>query len=499
MNPTVASDRTITAGVLWSMLDGLARQGLTFAVFVILARLMGPESYGLVGMALAVSMALQALGSLGLSEPLIRRKTDDLDHDSAHWTAIGAGALFAGLISLVSPWIARALGHPEIAVLIAVLSLVLPLNAASVVPGALLRKQMRFGLFAVRTPLGVVLGAAVGVALALNDGGVWSLVAFQLLRAFVSSTFLWFAGSWRPRLRYSLKRSLSLMREGVKILGQISAGQVAEEVPKLILGAALGPATVGIYLVCRRMLDSATEALIAPFMSVSIAALAGARGDPERLNAIYSRFLTTACLLGFPAFAGLAALAPDLLLLLYGPSWTSGAVAMAFFMAIGCERLVNVFSATSLNAIGKPGVLLRFVLGISAASLLATFLAAPHGLTMVAAAQTGVVVCGLPILLWATARHSGLNVAGPLRMVFFLALCAAAMGFGVRELLDLAFREASTLKRVGIGMGTGIALYALLVVLFARGALASTWGLLKDSTRREPPVDPDHNQARAAP
>jgi O-antigen/teichoic acid export membrane protein len=179
---------------------------------VVLGRLLGPEPYGLIAMALIVI----AFGELfvidsGFGDAIIQRKELSDDHcDAAFWLLLGSSLIAMTIFMLGSPLVAASFDQPRVAGLISALSLTLPLGALSAVPNALLSRELRFRALAARGLISGTGGGTAAIGMALAGWGVWSLVGFHLVQRTLAVVVVWTAHRWRPRFSFSLVRARAL-------------------------------------------------------------------------------------------------------------------------------------------------------------------------------------------------------------------------------------------------------------------------------------------------
>jgi O-antigen/teichoic acid export membrane protein len=354
----------------------------------------------------------------------------------------------------------------------------LPLGAMSVAPAAMMRRSLQFREISIGSLLGVAVGGVCGVLIAIGGQDVWALVGFQVVRTLVSSTYVLAASQWKPRLRFAGSRLRRLLLESGFFPGQGLGVRLIDEAPKLIIGAMLGPAVTGLYIVARRLMEMVSETVVAPFLAIAMPALATATDDPARAADIYRRFSVAACLVGFPALAGLAAVAPEAVLLAYGPNWTSAAAPAALMLLMGFERPAAIFATGSLNAAGRAGLVLALTLPSAclAAALAALF--APFGLL---AAVFGLMigdVLMLPVLFWLAARHTHVKPESILGSLALLAAGALTMAALVRSFMDSSVAPENAVLRLIIGVIMGVVLYGAFAATAARHLTAEALAIL---------------------
>jgi O-antigen/teichoic acid export membrane protein len=205
--------RKATAGAIWAALETWGRQLVQLALFAVLARLLGPEMYGLVGIALAVVSAVDVLvGRGGWSEALIQQRDLEPAHlDAIFWFALAGSSALALLVVAVAGPVSDLFGDARLKGLLYWLSLTLPIYGLSIVPAALLRREFDFAPHTARAILAPLGAGAVGIPMAFWGFGLWSLVGYQLTQAVVTTAVLWWSHPWRPGFRFSFARFRQLL------------------------------------------------------------------------------------------------------------------------------------------------------------------------------------------------------------------------------------------------------------------------------------------------
>jgi PST family polysaccharide transporter len=377
-------ERAVDA-VVWTGIRNWGGQLGSFLVFVVLARLLPPEAFGLVAYASVLIAFTQVLVNQGFALAIVQRERLEPEHlDTAFWTgmvlSLAVLAVFAGLAAPI----ADLAGEPELEGLLPWLAAGVPLSALSAVHGALLQRELRFRPLALRTLVASAISGVAGIAMALSGFGVSSLVAQALVYAAVSVVVLWSAGDWRPGVRVSRTHFDDLFRFGINITGISLARFFAQRSDRLLIGYLLGPAELGIYTVAFRLIQSLADVVNGTLRQVAVPVFSKMQRNPEQvLRALYSATRTTS-LISFPVFAGVAALSPELILVLFGSQWDASIPLMRVLAFYGIIHSVQYNSAVAI-AMGRPRSALLLSLASALIVVIGIALAAPWGIVAVAA------------------------------------------------------------------------------------------------------------------
>ena len=287
--------RRALAGVLWTTVEVWGERLLQFGFFVLLSRLLGPDAYGLIGIALLINFAGEVLFAQGPWADAIGRDPCPTPErwSSLFWLLLAAGGTLALLAVAAAAPTAWVFGQPALVQVMPCLAPALPLTALGVLPSALLRRELRFAPFAARSALAGLVAGAVATAAALAGAGVWSLVLLQLVQPAVAAIVLWHAIPWRPAWHFSLAE--------VRPTLAFVAGGTAERLVlvadalllRVVIGKALGPTALGHYVLATKALELLTQLLMRPVARVTLPSAIRLAADPMALRRLAERGLET--------------------------------------------------------------------------------------------------------------------------------------------------------------------------------------------------------------
>lgn len=470
--------RKIISGAAWTAVETWGRQAAMFAVFVILARHLGPEAFGLTALAMVAPIILAVPVTKGIPEALIQRaEIEPLHLDSAFWLLSVTGVLLSALIWMFSGVIAAAFGQPLLEDLVRWTSAIVAIQALAAVPTAVLKRQLHFRLFATRTLLGTAAGGTLGIAMAIAGFGMWSLVWMQLAKATVETTVILLGSSWRPRLRYSYARCRDLFGFAGPIVGQSLWNFVNDEMPKVILGTFLGPYAVGIYTLARKPLELLVEVFLGPLMAVTMPALARLQDEPEKIDRFFNTTVRVAGIAGFPAFIGFAAIAPVAVPFIFGQQWTSGIVAVQILMLLGLQRTIDSLCGFTILALGHSGLILKLNMAYTALGMILLTAAAQISLETAIAALVACNLVLLPVFLFLVQRIAHIDVLKPLAIFPRLAIAAGLMFAAVTAWIVGSPAAPQEIVIAG-GIAVGAAVYIAAAIVLVRPDLLNARDVL---------------------
>lgn len=455
-------ERKFGGGVAWMAAGNWIEQGINFAVFVLLARILGAEIFGLLAMAAAFVLLSEFLVRESLSDFLIARATPDKAHfDATFWLLAGLGAGLFLLLQIGAGPVAALYGEPQVTSLIRALSPTVLMIALTAVPVAILRRELRFATLSLRAIAGVVIGGIVAVFMALNGYGVWSLAGQRLAQVFINVVMAWAAVSWRPQFAISVQHSKDVVRFGGAVLGLRMAELAATQVPSVIIGATHGPAVLGLFSMAWRLVEIGSFLIVTPLRMVSQPAFAALSRQGENATQLLVNISKLSGLVAFAAFGGLAVLAEPLIEWLFGAQWVGAAPALSVLSIYGaylCIEKINQAFCLAAGQAQATTIVAWAELGL--ASLL-VWLAAPWGLEIMAAGMVLSFLLFWPLRYFVVAR---LAKVGPFSLMRVHAKPLLATGGMILAVAAVILNLDSPLPRTQVLVGTvvgGAVMFAL--------------------------------------
>jgi len=394
---TVAEDdnlgRKATSSIGWVVAERWSSRLVTLAVFAVLARLLDPSEFGLISLATAFMAILQVFVDSGFSKALIQKKTlAPADASTAFWTSLGIAVALYAALALSAGGIAQLFGEPQLAPVLRVLGLALPITALSQTPAALLEREFHFKALSIRQSIGTFAGAVVAVPLALLGAGVWSLVALTLSSAVTATIALWASSHWRPRFEFSPASLRGLWSVGVSVLGIELLDAVQSNIDKILIGAFFSADQLGFYYLAQRVGTILIDMVTSVISRISLTTFSRVQDDLPRLNRIFRQLTFVAAAVSFPIFAFVAILAPQIIPLLFGPGWEA-AIPLLWILAPGWAfGTIMYFDRAVMLSTGHERAALGIAVLQSVVGIVAVFLLLPFGVVGVAFSRLSRIV-----------------------------------------------------------------------------------------------------------
>lgn len=455
-------------GAMWAVGGQVLSEPMRVIGTAILARILTPADFGLIGMA-AVFFGLTAITTeLGPAAAIIaRRSISDEETSSLFWASTLIGVVLAAAAALSAPLVAAVYREPKVAPVFAALSVTVLLSAAALVHNALLRRRMDFRIPAIANLVSVAVNSVVSIGSALLGAGYWALVYGTLAGVLTSVLIVGRGARFAPmwRLRWSEVRPF--VSFSTQVTGAELANYGSINVDNLLVGRLLGAGPLGFYALAFNLVTYPVRMFAVLIAQVTLPALSLIRDDAERFRSAYLRATALSSAIVLPVLVVALVGAPYLVVGVYGDQWVGAVVPFQMLCLAGIGRSVSVFARSAFKASGKPSHQLRWDLALLACVAAAAVAGARYGVSGVAAA---VAVATLAVSVGAQVDVDRLLGLGPARVARALAPAGGlAVGAAlVAQGLTWALHEAGLPPLLVAGLG----LPAALLVTWAWGRVA---------------------------
>lgn len=341
------------SGSFWSFADSLLGQGVTFLVGLVLARLLTPHEYGLIGIVSIFIAVFNSIVDSGFSNALIRKTdADDTDYDTVFISNLVFSVFLFAVFLSVSPLVADFFGQPLLGPLCRAMSVIVLVNAFAIIQRTLFVKRIDFKTQTKISLIASVSSGVIGIGMALCRLGVWSLVGQQISRQLLNTLFLWIWGRWRPRLRFSAASFRELFGFGWKLLVSGLINTLWTQVYQVVIGKCYSSATLGQYTRADQFANVCSSNLNAVVSRVTYPVLSSIQEDKARLKAAYRRIIRLTMLVDFVLVLGLGAVAEPMVRVLLGDRWLP---CVPFLQIICFNYMMYPLHALNLNMLQVQG------------------------------------------------------------------------------------------------------------------------------------------------
>lgn len=347
-------------GASWSFLDNIANQGITFLVGLILARMLTPEEYGLIGIITIFIAVFNTIVDSGFSNALIRKNdADDIDYSTGFYTNIVFSLFLFLLLFFSAPLIANFFNEPQLVLLLRVMGSIIIINALAIIQRTILVKKIDFKTQTYISLISSIGSGVLGIGMAYKGFGVWALVGQLVSRQFFNTQFLWIFNRWLPKLVFSYRSFLEMWSFGWKLLVSSLIDTVWKEIYQVVIGKCYSTATLGQYTRAKQFSDICSTNLTGIIQRVSYPVLSSIQDDRVRLKYAYQKVIKTTMLPTFVLMLGMAACAKPMILILIGEQWLECVPMLQMICIYGALYPLHALNLNILQVQGRSDLFLR--------------------------------------------------------------------------------------------------------------------------------------------
>lgn len=348
------------SGLFWSFADNFAKLGITFVVGIVLARLLTPREFGLIGMTTIFIAVSQSFIDSGFTQALIRKQDcTQVDYSTVFFFNLFVSAVFYALLFLSSSLISQFFSEPLLEPIVQVLGLSLIINALTIVQRAQLTKAINFKLQTVISVISSIVSGIIGISMAFTGYGVWSLVATTLSGAFVTMLLLWMRNGWWPSLVFSRASFTEMFSFGSRLLASGLIDTLYRNIYLLIIGRFFSAEALGYYTRAEGFKKMPSENITGVIQRVSYPVLATLQDDIPQLKAAYKKLIQSTMLITFVLMLGMAAVAEPMVITLIGEQWHQSVTYLQLLCFVGMFYPLHALNLNMLQVQGRSDLFLR--------------------------------------------------------------------------------------------------------------------------------------------
>jgi O-antigen/teichoic acid export membrane protein len=348
------------SGLIWSFVDTMAGQGITFVVGIILARLLSPREFGLVGMITVFIAVSESFINSGFSSALIRKKNcTNTDYSTVFYFNLASGILFFILLYASAPAISVFFNEPELTAIVQVMGVVLIIDSLTIIQRTILTKRIDFKLQARISVIASIGSGIVAIAMAFNGFGVWALVAQRIVKQALNSLFLWVWNRWKPLLVFSARSFKELFGFGSKLLISGLIDTLYRNVYYLIIGKFFSARELGFYTKAEEFNRLPSQNLNSIISRVTYPVLSTLQDDIPRLRNNYQKLIRSVMFITFILMLGMAAVAESMIHTLIGAQWEPAIIYLQMLCFVGMMYPLHALNLNMLQVQGRSDLFLK--------------------------------------------------------------------------------------------------------------------------------------------
>lgn len=347
-------------GVAWSAVDKVAVRGINFLIGIVIARVLMPSDYGVIGMIAVFITLSNLLIDSGLSQALVQKKNrTQTDMSTAFVFNIAIAAGCYAVLYLAAPCIASFYDMPVLTSVLRVIGVNVIFNSLATVQRANLLIRIDFRTTAIVDVISVVISGVIGIGMAYKGFGVWALVGQTLALQCCTAAMLWLLGGWRPTREFSKSSIRQLWNFGVKLLAAGTVATLTREIYSIVIGKFYKSAELGFYHRAVQTTDMISTTVHEVINTVTFPILSSIQDERERMVSVYSRMLSMTAFCIFPVMTLLAVVASPLVSVLLTDKWLPAVPLIQWLCFARMFTPISSLNMNILNAIGRSDLFLK--------------------------------------------------------------------------------------------------------------------------------------------
>ncbi len=467
-------------GMAWAYTVFFGGRLLTMLSTAILARLLLPVDFGLIGYALLLLNFIEATRDFGIKDALIYSSDRIEDSaDTAFLLNIAIGLAQYVVSFLLAPLALNFIDDPRIVMMLRVMSLTFVFNAFGNTHDALLQKELKFRLRYLPDLYSAIIKGIASIVLALTGFGVWSLVAGHVIGAIVRMVGKWLLEPWRPRFRFFPDRARFLWDYGVYILLFNVLNIALEQADQMFIGGLLGEVQLGYYTIAARIPEMILINFSLVLAKVLFPAYARLKDDVARLTEGFLNSTRFTAFVTVPIGLGMVAIAPELVLVVFGYQWIPAVLLLQILALLGMVATLPWSAGDVFKAVGRPDLSTKLLVveALYTFPLIWIMVSRTHLAVMASLANLIALTITAVVRLWLTSRYLRFSPWIYVRVFSSPFLSGSIMVLAVTgwRLLVTSWPDCAVLLSA---IPVGAFVYAILMWLLERDSLLMAWQIL---------------------
>ena len=352
--------KTVMSNFIWRFLERTGAEGVSLIVSIVLARILSPETYGIVAIVTVFTSIMQVFIDSGMGNALIQKKNaDNIDFSTVFYFNITVCLILYTLMFIAAPYIAHFYKMPELTPVVRFLSLTLIISGVKNVQQAYVSRHMMFKKFFFSTLGGTITAAVIGIYLAYHGFGVWALVTQQLVNAAIDTLILWITVKWRPDPVFSFERLRSLFSYGWKLLVSGLLDTFYNNLRQLIIGKMYSSSDLAYYNQGKKYTQVMVTTINSSIDSVLLPAMSKVQDEISRVKSMTRRSIKTSTFLIAPIMLGIAGSSTQIVSVLLTDKWLPCVPFMIIFCIVYVFYPIHTANLNAIKAVGRSDLFLK--------------------------------------------------------------------------------------------------------------------------------------------
>tara|TARA_Y100001958_G_scaffold97167_1_gene66970 strand:- start:11927 stop:13375 length:1449 start_codon:yes stop_codon:yes gene_type:complete len=471
------------SGIFWAFFDAIGLQAIQFIIVIILARILSPAEFGIIAMLTIFTSIAYSLIDSGFSTAIIQKKNATIiDETSVFYFNIFIGLLTTLILWITAPWIASFYNEPELTFLTRVLSITLFIDSVGIMHYTLMKKSIDFKKLTKISVIASVFSGIVGIGMAYNNFGVWSLVGYTISNKLFRLILYWTLNTWRPILVFSISSLRSMFNYGSNIVFIGLMDTFFNHIYLLVIGKFFSASDLGYYSRAKSLQQALVQNISGIVSRVTFSVFSEIQDDKKRLKRVSKKIISSVALLTFPTIMGLYVVSKPLIVVLLSSKWLASVPYLQLLCGLGLTVPLNTINLNVLKAIGLSGLLFRLELFKKVLIVIAILLTYQSGIKTMIIGQ--VVVYSLSYLLniYFTSKFISYNFFEQIIDIFPSFILAVIMAYCIHLFTFIQINNQFLLLIIQVT--AAIILYISLCIIFKISSFFELYNIVKNKIQK---------------
>jgi O-antigen/teichoic acid export membrane protein len=471
---------------IWLAAFRFIGQFFSWAITIIIARILVPEDYGLMEMATILTGYVAIFSELGLGSAIIQReRITDEELSSLFWFIVFWGFILALICIALAYPTAYIFGEPKTLKVTQTVSFLFIVGSFLIVPRTILQRDFRFKAIGLIDTLSIIISSLSMLLIAKLGGGVWTLIGGHITRELIKTIITFKVLRWRPKLRFNFRQIKGYLKFGLNLAGSSSLYYISSKSDRFFGGRSLGANGIGYYSLALELASIPNEKLVSLINSVSFPVFSRYQKKKDEFNQFYLKLIKVIAFIAFPLYIGGILVADELIPLFLSTKWIP--LIFPFKLLCVAQIIISITApnANANNAQGRPHWVLYITVIYSILMPISFYVSSKFGLNALAIPWITIYPLIRGGFAWVTMRKLGIPVSEYLRNIMHPAIATAGMAVAILLVKYLYFNNFSALfPNLWIyllsAILTGVTIYLVFLTTFQRPLLTSLLNLRKE-------------------
>lgn len=347
-------------GIIWSAVDKIGVRAITFIVSILIARILSPSDYGVIGMILVFITIANIFINSGMSQAIVQKQDrSEIDLSTAFFFNILVSIVCYIILFFAAPFISKFYNEPILTNILRILGLNIIVSAFATVQRANLLVKLDFKTIALVYLVAAISSGFVGIWMAYVGFGVWALVGQQMTTIITSTIVFWILGKWRPRTGFSKSSFISLWKFGSKLLASGLSSTILNEINSIAIGKFYKAADLGYYTRAVQTSDVVAKTSNEVINAVTFPVLSTIQNDRKHLVSVYRKMLGMTAFIIFPTMTLLAVIAKPFIVIVLTEKWLLTVPLLQWMCFARIMTPISSINMSVLNAIGRSDLFMK--------------------------------------------------------------------------------------------------------------------------------------------